>query len=278
MEVVPSGYRVTARPGRDHRRAVDLLLWDLDAVEQAVSETGAPRAVQVQAAGPWTLAAGVELQRGHRVLTDRGALRDFAESLTEGLVEHAAQVAKRTGARVVVQLDEPTLPAVLAGDLPTPSGYGTVPAVPEPEAQRLLREVVDRLGAATGSPVVVHCCAQRPPVALLRQAGVAAISLDATRLGEVSGSFADELGEAWAPPCSSAWSRDRSGGPGGAAAVGPAGFRPGARLGFGRWVLAQRPHPGVRVGRGFPGGPAGPSVSPGIWPVVRHKLTNSGAG
>lgn len=246
VEVVPSGYRVTARPGRDHRRAVDLLRWDLDAVEQAVSETGAPRAVKVQAAGPWTLAAGVELQRGHRVLTDRGALRDFAESLTEGLVEHAAQVAKRTGARVVVQLDEPTLPAVLAGNLPTPSGYGTVPAVPEPEAQRLLREVVDRLGAATGSPVVVHCCAQRPPVALLRQAGAAAISLDATRLGEVSGSFADELGEAWeegtalflglvpgTDPADRVELRQ----------LAQPAFDLAARLGFGRWVLAQRSVP-----------------------------------
>ncbi len=33
VELVPSGYRVTARPGRDHRRAVDLLRGDLDALE-----------------------------------------------------------------------------------------------------------------------------------------------------------------------------------------------------------------------------------------------------
>ncbi|WP_263249111.1 methionine synthase [Saccharopolyspora rosea] len=197
VEVVPSGYRVASRPGHDHRRAHDLLRWDLDALEQAVGEAGAPRAVKVQAAGPWTLTAGIELPRGHRVLTDGGALRDFAESLTEGLVAHAAQVAERTGARVVVQLDEPTLPAVLAGELPTPSGYGTVPAVLEPEARRVLGEVVDRLATATGSPVVVHCCSPRPPVALLRRAGASAIALDATGLGEVSGQFADELGEAW---------------------------------------------------------------------------------
>lgn len=198
VEVVPSGYRVAARPGRDHRRALDLLSWDLDAVEQAVGEAGAaPRAVKVQAAGPWTLAAGIELERGHRVLTDPGALRDFAESLAEGLTAHVAQVAARTGSRVVVQLDEPSLPAVLAGSLPTPSGYGTVAAVPEPEAQRLLAEVISRLTAETGSPVVVHCCAARPPVGLFRRAGAGAVSLDARGLGEVSGAFADELGEAW---------------------------------------------------------------------------------
>ncbi|GAA2779029.1 methionine synthase [Saccharopolyspora taberi] len=197
VQVVPSGYRVTGRPGHDQRRAVDLLRWDLDAVEQAAAEAGAPRAIKVQAAGPWTLGAGIELERGHRILTDHGALRDFTESLTEGLVRHAAQVAERTGSRVVVQLDEPSLPAVLAGRIPTPSGYGNVPAVPEPDAQRLLGDVIERLTTATGSPVVVHCCAARPPVALLRRAGAGAISLDATGLGDVSGALADELGEAW---------------------------------------------------------------------------------
>ncbi|MGW0894816.1 methionine synthase [Saccharopolyspora sp. NPDC002578] len=197
VEVVPSGYRVAGKPGRDHRRALDLLRWDLDAVEQAVAEAGPPRAVKVQAAGPWTLAAGIELERGHRVLTDPGALRDFAESLTEGLRAHVAQVAQRTGAPVVVQLDEPSLPAVLAGSLPTPSGYGRVAAVPEPEAQSLLGEVIEALAAASGAPVLVHCCANRPPVRLLRGAGAGAVALDATRLGSVSGALADELGEAW---------------------------------------------------------------------------------
>ncbi|QIZ34352.1 methionine synthase [Saccharopolyspora sp. ASAGF58] len=197
VEVVPSGYRVASRPGRDHQRAIDLMRWDLDAVEQAAAEAGAPRAVKVQAAGPWTLSAGIELHRGHRVLTDQGALHDFTESLTEGLIAHSEQVAARTGARVVVQLDEPSLPAVLAGSLPTPSGYGKVSAVPEPDAQRVLAEMIEKLAAATGSPVVVHCCAVRPPVAMLRRAGAGAIALDATRLGDVSGSFADELGEAW---------------------------------------------------------------------------------
>nr|WP_307850031.1 methionine synthase [Saccharopolyspora sp. HNM0986] len=197
VQVVPSGYRVTGSPGRDQRRAVDLLRWDLDAVEQAVAEAGAPRAVKVQAAGPWTLAAGVELERGHRVLTDPGALRDFTASLVEGLSRHVEQVAARTGARVVVQLDEPSLPAVLAGSLKTPSGYGNVLAVPEPEVRELLGEVIGELADVSGAPVIAHCCADRPPVTLLRRAGAGAVALDATGLGSVSGAFADELGEAW---------------------------------------------------------------------------------
>lgn len=153
--------------------------------------------IKTQIAGPWTLAAGIELPRGHRVLTDRGAVREFAESALEGLAAHVAELKARTGAEVVVQFDEPALPDVLAGALSTPSGYGTVPAVPEPEARELLNRVVERAGALTGQPVVVHCCAARPPVGLLRQAGAGALAIDATLLAGAPSSLLDELGEAW---------------------------------------------------------------------------------
>src|SRR5688500_9743810 len=116
VEVVPSRYRVTARPGGDHRTAVDHPHRDLDAFEEA-AEVAKPSLVKVQLAGPWTLTSEVELPRGHRALTDQGALRDFTESLAEGLTRHVAEVRKRTGAEVVVQFDEPSIPAVLAGAL-----------------------------------------------------------------------------------------------------------------------------------------------------------------
>lgn len=198
VEEVPSGYRVTARPGIDHRRAVDALRRDLDALEEAVERSGArPSVVKVQVAGPWTLTSGIELPRGRRVLTDPGALREFTESLNEGIAVHVAEVAKRTGASVVVQLDEPSLPTVLAGALPTPSGYGNVSAVPEPDAREVLQTVVDNAKKITGNPVVIHCCAPRPPVGLLASSGAGALSLDATLFGGMPTAFADELGEAW---------------------------------------------------------------------------------
>lgn len=196
VELVPSGYRVTAHPGRDLRRANDLLARDLDAFQE-VLEAQRPALVKVQLAGPWTLAAGIELVRGHRVLTDPGALREFTESLAEGLALHVTEVAARTGAAVLVQLDEPTLPAVLAGSLPTPSGLGAVPPVGEPEARDLLAGVVDAARAVTGRPVAVHCCADQPPVALLRSAGADVISFDVTRLDDASGALWDEIGETW---------------------------------------------------------------------------------
>src|SRR5206468_11351663 len=55
-------------------------------------------------------------------------------TLFRSLLAHVAEVSRRVpGARVIVQLDEPSLLAVLAGRIPTPSGFGTVPAVEEPK-------------------------------------------------------------------------------------------------------------------------------------------------
>ncbi len=196
VEVRPSGYRVAGRPGRDHRRAVDLLRGDVDAFDEAC-EPVRPGWVKVQAAGPWTLAASVELRTGHTVLTDRGAVREFAASLTEGLRTHLAEVAARTGAAVLLQLDEPSLSAVIRGEVATPSGYGTVRAVSEAAVKDVLRDLI----IAVGVPVALHCCASRPPMAVLADVGAAAIGVDATR-PEVAGPTAepaalDRIGEIW---------------------------------------------------------------------------------
>lgn len=179
VEVVASGYRVVARPGRDHRRARDLVRHDLDALEEAFERAGAtPAAVKVQLAGPWTLCAALELRTGHRVLTDAGAVAEFSASLAEGLARHSSEVARRLGVAVVVQLDEPSLPAVLAGSLPTVSGLATISAVAEPDAEAALRTV---LAAAPGASVL-HCCADAVPVTLLRRAGADAVAVDLSRL------------------------------------------------------------------------------------------------
>ena len=190
-ELVPSGYRVTPHPGREHRRGVDLLRSDLDALEEACDATR-PDWIKLQAAGPWTLAAGIELRNGHRVLSDRGARREFADSLAEGLVGQVDEVARRTGARIAVQLDEPTLPSVLAGALPTPSGFGTVAAVDESEVGQVLRAIIERLP----EPVIVHCCAPKAPIRLLRDAGARALALDARMIGTHTAAL-DEIGETW---------------------------------------------------------------------------------
>lgn len=199
VELKASRWTVAARFGADRRRALDMLRTDLDAFDEACDVTR-PAFVKVTATGPWTLVAAIELSSGNRVLTDTGAVHEFAESLTEGLRRHVAEVAARTGAAVVVQLDEPGLPAVLAGSLPTPSALTTVRAVPQVQAQDLLRAVIGPLTAA-GIPVVVHCCADRPPLALLAGAGATALGIAATlpSLRDTTAQVAalDAVGEVW---------------------------------------------------------------------------------
>src|SRR4051794_14433081 len=68
VEVTPSGWRFAGHAGRDVRRAVSYLGQDLDALEERGQ--GYAGALKVQAAGPWTLAATVELAYGDKALRD----------------------------------------------------------------------------------------------------------------------------------------------------------------------------------------------------------------
>ncbi|WP_042392756.1 methionine synthase [Streptacidiphilus carbonis] len=186
--VEPSGWRFGDHPGRDTRRARSWLGEDLDALEEYTQGRTGP--LKLQAVGPWTLAASVELHRGEKALADPGAVRDIAGSLAEGLRLHLEDVRKRVpGAGLVLQLDEPSLPAVLAGQVPTASGWQRLRAVDRQIAEETLRALV----RAVEVPVVVHCCAPAVPLALLRRAGAAGVSLDAGLLTERDD---DAIGEA----------------------------------------------------------------------------------
>ncbi|MEV8091323.1 methionine synthase [Streptomyces nigra] len=187
--VEPSGWRLGDRPGRDTRRARSWLREDLDALEEFTQGYEGP--LKVQAVGPWTLAAALELRNGEAALSDPGACRDLAASLAEGLREHLAEVGRRVpGARLVLQLDEPSLVAVLRGQVRTASGYRTHRAVDRQVVEATLRDVV---GVHGDGPVVVHSCAPDVPFALLRRAGAAAVSFDLSLLTERDD---DAIGEA----------------------------------------------------------------------------------
>jgi len=179
-DLQPSGWRLVDRPGLDSRRARDLLARDLDAAEEVLAGYSGP--LKVQAAGPWTLAAGVELTRGDKALADSGACRDLAESLAEGLRRQVAEIGRRIpGATVLAQLDEPSLPAVLAGRVPTASGFGALPAVDAHVAESVLSVVL----ATVGAYGLVHCCARDVPLGLLQRSGARALSLDVALLSPV---------------------------------------------------------------------------------------------
>ncbi|MGI5276803.1 methionine synthase [Streptomyces rochei] len=178
--VEPSGWRLGDRPGRDTKRARSWLREDLDALEEFTQGYEGP--LKVQAVGPWTLAAALELRNGEAVLSDAGACRDLAASLAEGLRLHLAEVRRRVpGARIALQLDEPSLTAVLRGQVRTASGYRTHRAVDRQVVESALRDLA---AVHADGPVVVHSCAPDVPFALLRRAGVTGVSFDFSLLTE----------------------------------------------------------------------------------------------
>ncbi|BAL92360.1 hypothetical protein AMIS_71400 [Actinoplanes missouriensis 431] len=186
VQLYAGRWQIASRPGKDQRRTADLLERDLDQLtEQGDGFTGT---LKVQATGPWTLAAGLDLPIGGRLLRDPGAVRDLTDSLAEGLRRHVADVRKRVpGATVLLQLDEPSLPAVLAGRVPTESGLSAYREVDGPDAATRLRTVV----SAVEVPVVVHCCAPSVPLQVIRDATASAVALDLSLVKDL-----DPLGEA----------------------------------------------------------------------------------
>jgi methionine synthase II (cobalamin-independent) len=181
IDTVPRGYRVAARPGAVTRRAVSLLDEDVDALEEAWETAGlrgSGRPVKVQAPGPVTLAAELELANGHRAITDRAAVHDIAASLAEGVGAHRAEVSRRLDTPVVVQFDEPSLPAAVAGRL---AGVTTLSPV-APIDETLATTLLDTCVAAAGTEVSVHSCATALPWKVLQRSNIAAVSVDVTTL------------------------------------------------------------------------------------------------
>ena len=170
-ELSAGEWRLAAVPGVDQRRARAALRDDLDVLEENAQGLTGP--LKVAVTGPWTLAASVFRPLGGRVLADRGARRDVAQSIAAGVRDLVADVERRLpGVEVLVQVDEPALPAVLAGAVPTEGGYFRHRAVDRPEAVELLRE----LGGH-----VLHCCAPGLDVGLVlgpQGAGFTGVALD----------------------------------------------------------------------------------------------------
>ncbi len=178
VDLQPAGWRFVDRPGHDAARTSAFWTEDLDELAAAFDGYAGP--LKLAVAGPVTLAGGIWLHRGERALVDQGACRDLAESLAEGLRVLLGSLTRLVpGADLIVQLDEPSLPAILDGGLPTASGFGRIRAVDGQEALPLLQTV---LAAAGERPTVVHCCAAYPPLPLLRRTGVGGLSVDTTLL------------------------------------------------------------------------------------------------
>lgn len=177
IDTVPRGYQVAARPGAVTRRSASLLAEDIDALEEAwevAGLRGSGRPVKVQAPGPITLAAELELSNGHRAITDLGAFSDLAASLAEGVATHRASLSRRLDTPVVVQFDEPLLPAAVAGRLTGVTSLSPVAAIEETVATTML----DTCAAAAGADVLVHSCGSALPWKVLQDSTISAVSVD----------------------------------------------------------------------------------------------------
>ena len=188
IEMTPRGWRLAARQGRDHRRAAGLLEADLDALVLAGAYEGT---FKVQLTGPWTLAAALELSRSMEpALTDPGAVADIAASLAEGAAALAASIASRVpGARPLLQLDEPLLPAVLRGSVASASGLRRIRAVGPDVAEGALRHVI----TTAATPAWIRCDTPDNPFSLEIRSGVAAVGC---HLSQLRRGAEEEIGEA----------------------------------------------------------------------------------
>lgn len=189
-DLQPAGWRLTDAPGHDQLRARATLRDDRDQLEEAAQGYQGPFKIAV--VGPWTLAASVERPRGDRLLADHGARRDLVQSLAEGIGALVEDLQRRLPElELVVQIDEPALPAVLSGEIPTASGFSKHRKIDVPEVSDGLSAVADATrrenpGGSDPSAQMprlwLHSCARGVPIELVRKAGFGGLSVDLDQL------------------------------------------------------------------------------------------------
>lgn len=158
VDIQPYGWRFASRPGLDQRRAVSALSTDTNVLADVVGAAGAaPADFKVHLTGPFTLAAAIHLHFGERALRDYGARRDIAQSLAAGLAVHAKTIqAAVPGAALTLQIDEPSIAAVVAGTIPTASGYRTLRSVLVAELRQTWSTLVAAARTAGFSAVALN--------------------------------------------------------------------------------------------------------------------------
>ncbi|WP_026818923.1 hypothetical protein [Arthrobacter castelli] len=180
VDTQPYGWRLAAHGGKDLRRAASLLDTDINALADVLgAEETAPEQLKLQLRGPWSLAANLYLHHGERALSDHGARRDILQSLCAGLQAHVDKVREVCrGADIVAQFDEPEIGRVLAGAIPTASGYRTLRSIPEPEVLQGWRAIAEAARQAGAAEVAVNGPAAGVPLGKLKEAGLDAAGVD----------------------------------------------------------------------------------------------------
>ena len=128
IETVPTGWRLTAAPGRDMTRSGGFISSDLDAMEEQF--IGFNESMTIPIVGPVTWAAKVENINGEKLIRDHGALRELSEA-TSMLCQKLLEDMQRRfpNAHFTIQIDEPLVMPATRGDIATASSLNTYVAL-----------------------------------------------------------------------------------------------------------------------------------------------------
>ncbi|MCT9870132.1 hypothetical protein [Paenarthrobacter aurescens] len=179
IDVQPHGWRLVDRPGKDAQRGRSALKTDINILADiAGAEDVSATEFKIQLLGPMSLAANLHLHNGERALLDFGARRDIAESLAAGVAEHLRRVSTAVpGAGIVVQIDEPDISSVMAGTIPTASGYRTLRSISGEEITGAWRLVIDALRAAGSVETVISVPEIEAPIERILAAGADGVAV-----------------------------------------------------------------------------------------------------
>ena len=180
LETTAAGWRFAAAPGTAMRRGMSWLAEDLDMLQEQAHGYSGP--IKGQIAGPWTMAASVELTSGERALRDVGAWSELVQALALAAVNHVQDLRRRfpLASSIILQVDEPALVSVIEGSIGTASGLSRYAPIGTQTAGNVLSQLLQAIAEVRALPVV-HCCADNPPIDLIMSAGAGGISVDFSR-------------------------------------------------------------------------------------------------
>lgn len=139
IEKGPRSWRVSQRPQILTRRAWDTFEQDKDELEAA---WGNNVPLLTHALGPLSLAVELELSNGHRMITDRGAVRDLVEMLAEAIAREISTLRSRFQQPAAVHLYEPHLDALAQGSIPGTHDFDEIRAIHRKDITEILQRFV----------------------------------------------------------------------------------------------------------------------------------------
>lgn len=176
VETTTSGWRVGHAGQTVLSRAHSWLAHDLESLEECAAAHRGP--IKIQVVGPMTIAARVEDPAGEALLRDHGAVAEVASAAASAYSDLVARMRRSfPHADVLVQVNEPDVPAILVGRVRTSSGRLTHRSVEPHTVQAHLAEVMNGIRAAGAAPGI-RCFKPAPPVQLFVDAGANFLCVD----------------------------------------------------------------------------------------------------